>query len=232
MASPISIETVVKDKTYHPSADNVLSPQWQAEFQSASPAAQQNHVSPPTLNPPNVVDESASTGVLTSSEIRIIKQRNPAKALRKLKQLLRLSTDAPPPSSTVVPPSELNDEVIFILQQLKASLFESDFLRALETEEGLARDIFKFLDSLALYDIPASIVKYFVEFEAFFTQFVKDLNLRQNADLQIKKKLNELRLEWDSNEACEQKLSEFEAKKEERLHRQQAFDHKILNYQA
>lgn len=72
--------------------------------------------------------------------------------------------------------------------------------------EGLARDIFKFLDSLALQDLPAPIVKYFVEFEVFFTQFVKDLNLLQNADFQIKMKLNEVRLEWDSGEACEQKL--------------------------
>lgn len=76
---------------------------------------QQNPVSPQTLNPPNVVKESVSTRVLSSSEIRIIKQRNPAEALRKLQQLRRLSTDASPPSSIVAPSSELNVEVTFIL---------------------------------------------------------------------------------------------------------------------
>lgn len=76
------------------------------------------------------------------------------------------------------------------------------------------------------------MVKYFVEFEAFFTQFVKDLSLHQSVDLQIKTKLNEVRLEWDSSEACELKISEFEAKKKEHLCRQQAFDQQILDYQA
>ena len=45
-------------------------------------------------------------------------------------------------------------------------------------------------------------------------------------------KLNEVKLEWDSSEACEQKLNEFENKKEERLRRQQAFDQQISDYQA
>ena len=93
MGSPISVETVVKGKNDHPSVEFVLSPQRHAEFQSASPAAQQNHVSPPTLNPPNVVDESASIHVLTLREIRVIKQQNPAEALQKLQQLRRLSTE-------------------------------------------------------------------------------------------------------------------------------------------
>lgn len=154
------------------------------------------------------------------------------KALQKLQQIRRLSTEASPPSSTIVPSSELNVEATFILQQLKASLFESDFLHALEIEEGLARDIFKFLESLALQDLLASMVKYFVKFEAFFTQFVKDLNLRQNVDLQIKTKLNEVMFEWDSSEACEQKLNKFEHKKEERLRQRQAFDQQISDYQA
>lgn len=83
----------------------------------------------------------------------------------------------------IVTPSELHVEVIFILQQLKASLFDGEFLCTLEREGEIARDIFKFLESLALHDLPASMVKYFVEFDAFFTQFVKDINLRQNDDL-------------------------------------------------
>lgn len=134
MGSRIEVEIAVKDKTDHPSTDVVPSPQWQTEFQSASPTVPQSLVSPPTLNPPNIVDESASINVLTSREIRIVKQRNPVKALRKLQQILRLSTDVPLPSSTIVPPLYLNDEVVFILQQLKVSLFEGDFLHALEKE--------------------------------------------------------------------------------------------------
>lgn len=111
VASPIPDETVAEDKTDNPSTDIVLSPQWQAKFRSASPVAQQSHVSPPTLNPPNVIDESVSTDVLTSIEIRIIKQRNPAEALRKLQQLCHLSTDMPSLFSIVALSSELNVEV-------------------------------------------------------------------------------------------------------------------------
>lgn len=104
-----------KDKTDHPSAKAILSPQRQFEFQSASPVVPQSLVSPPTLNPPNVVDKSVSTRVLTSREIRVIKQRNPVEALRKLQQIRRLSTDTPLPSSTIAAPSELHVKVVFIL---------------------------------------------------------------------------------------------------------------------
>lgn len=51
-------------------------------------------------------------------------------------------------------------------------------------------------------------------------------------DLQINTKLNELKLEWDSSEACKRKLDEFEHKKEERLRQREAFDQQIYDYQA
>jgi hypothetical protein len=143
-----------------------------------------------------------------------------------------LSTDAPPPSTVVGDSLELHVEVIFILQQLKASLYNDRFLDALIKLGEVTCDIFKFLDSLALRDLPASMVKYFVEFEAFFTQFTKDLNLRQNVDFQINIKLNEAKIEWDSNEACERELDEFEHKKEERLRQREVFDQQIFDYQA
>lgn len=41
-----------------------------------------------------------------------------------------------------------------------------------------------------------------------------------------------MRHEWDFSEACEKKLSDFEAKKQERLSHQQAFDQQISDYQA
>lgn len=111
-------------------------------------------------------------------------------------------------------------------------MFERKFLTVLEEEEGLACDIFKLLDELALHELSALAVKYLIEFEAFFTQLVKDLALHQHADFQIKTKINEMRLEWDFSEACEKKLSDFEAKKQDRLNHQQAFDQKISDYQA
>lgn len=64
------------------------------------------------------------------------------------------------------------------LQHLKDLLFECEFLIVLDEEEGLARDVFKILDELALHELPASVVKYLVEFKAFFSQLVKDLILR------------------------------------------------------
>lgn len=96
---------------------------------------------------------------------------------------------------------------------MKDLLFEREFLIVLDEEEGLARDVFKLLDELALHELPAPAVKYLIELEAFFTQLVKDLVLHRNANLQIKTKINEMRLEWDFTEACEKKLSDFEAKK-------------------
>lgn len=67
-------------------------------------------------------------------------------------------------------------------------------------------------------------MKYFVEFETFFTQLTKDLSLQKNDDLQINTKLNETKIECDSSEACERELDEFEHKKEERLRQREAFD--------
>lgn len=88
------------------------------------------------------------------------------------------------------------------LQQLKDLLFEREFLIVLKKEEGITRDIFKLLDELALHELPAPTVKCLIEFEAFFTQLVKDLVLCRSVDLQIKTKINEMRLEWDFSEAC------------------------------
>lgn len=127
----------------------------------------QNPASPPPLDL-NVADEDASTNILTPSDIRTIKQRNPAEALRKLQQIRRLLTDTPPPFTTIDTSSELHVEFVFILQQLKASLFDGEFLGALEREGEIGRDVFKFLDTLALHDLPASMVKCFVKFVAFF----------------------------------------------------------------
>lgn len=58
------------------------------------------------------------------------------------------------------------------------------------------------------------------------------MSLRQNADFQINTKLNEAKIEWDSSEACERELDEFEHKKEERLHQREVFDQQISDYQA
>lgn len=93
------------------------------------------------------------------------------------------------------------------------------------------RDIFKLLYELALHELPTPAIKYLIELEAFFTQIIKDLTLHRNYDFQIKTKINEMRLEWDFSEACEKKLSDFEAKKQERLNQQQAFDQQISYYQ-
>lgn len=116
-------------------------------------------------------------------------------ALRKLQQLRQLSIKAQPSSSTVAPSSEMDASATLTLQQLKELLFEHKFLIILDEEDVLAYDVFKLLDALALNEHHASIIKYFVEFEAFFTQLVKDLNLRRNTDFKIKTKINKMRLE-------------------------------------
>lgn len=202
MGFPIEVETEVRDSTEHPPADVALRPQQQAEFQPDSPTTSQPPTSP---TPPyaNVDDENATASLPTPDDIRLIKYRNLVEALRKLQQIRRLSTYAPPLSTVVGDSSKLHVEVVFILQQLKASLCDDGFLDALKKHGEVACDIFKILDSLALRDLPASMVKYFVEFKAFFTQFTKELNLRQNVDFQINMKLNEAKIEWDSSEACE-----------------------------
>lgn len=84
MATSTPTKIMAEDRADNATAEVVLSPQRQTEFQCVSLEVQQNHVSQPTLNPPNMVDEGVSTSVLTSSEIRVIKQRNPTKALLKL----------------------------------------------------------------------------------------------------------------------------------------------------
>lgn len=118
------------------------------------------------------------------------------------------------------------------LQQLKDYWFARKVLIIVEEEEDLARDILKLLEELTLPEFPAPIARYLIQFKAFFTQLVKDLVLCRNIDFQIKMKIKEMRLEWDFSEDCEKKLSDFEAKKQERLSKQQVFDQQISYYQA
>lgn len=96
----------------------------------------------------------------------------------------------------------------------------------------MALDILKLLDELARHELPASVARYLIEFETFFNHLIKDLALCQNADFQIRTKINEIRREWYFSEVCEKKLNDFEAKKQERLTKQQAFDQQISDYQA
>lgn len=73
MATSTPTETVAEYRADNPTSEVILSPQRKIEFQSVSLEVQQNPISQPTLNPPNVVDEGVSTSVLTLSEIRVIK---------------------------------------------------------------------------------------------------------------------------------------------------------------
>lgn len=111
-------------------------------------------------------------------------------------------------------------------------MFEREILVVIEEEESLGLDILKLLDEPAQYELPAPVSRYLIEFEAFFTQLIKDLALRWNVDFQIKTKINEMRQEWDFSEVCEKKLNDFEVKKQERLNKQQAFNQQITDYQA
>lgn len=72
-------------------------------------------------------------------------------------------------------------------------LFECEILIIVEDEEPLGLDIHKLLDEIALHELPTLVSRYLIEFKAFFTQLIKDFVLRQNADFQIKMKINEMR---------------------------------------
>lgn len=103
VGSPIEVETEVRDSIRPPPADIVLSPQQQTEFQNDSLVTSQNLASQPPLYA-NVADENALAIISTPDDIRLIKHKNLVEALRKFQQIHRLSTDAPPPSTTSVIP--------------------------------------------------------------------------------------------------------------------------------
>lgn len=131
-----------------------------------------------------------------------------------------------------MPISKMDAYIFLKIKQLKTYLFKREILVVVTEEEALGVDVRKMLDELSRHKLPASMAKYLIEFEAFFTQLVKYLTLRQHSDFQIKMKLNEMRREWDFSEICERKLNDFEAKKPECFNKQQTFDQQISIYQA
>lgn len=141
------------------------------------------------------VQDKSSNSSLNSEEILSLKQQNLAETLRRLQKLCQVSIDAHPSSSNAMPILEMDASVILKLQQLKTYLFEREILAAVAEEEVLGVNVLKMLDELSRHKLPAPMAKYLIEFEAFFTQLVKDLTLRRHYDFQIKMKLNKMRRE-------------------------------------
>lgn len=86
----------------------------------------------------------------------------------------------------------MDSYVTLKLQHLRNYLFEHEIL-VVEEEQTLGLDILKLLDELARHELLALYSRYLIEFEAFFTQPIKDLSLHQNVEFQIKTKINEMR---------------------------------------
>lgn len=125
-----------------------------------------------------------------------------------------------------MPISEMYASVFLKLKQLKTYLFKREILAVITEKEALEVDVLKMLNEISWHKLPALVAKYLIEFEAFFTQLVKDLTLHRHYDFQIKTKLNKMRREWEFSEICERKLNDFEAKKQERFNKQQASTNK------
>ena len=160
-----------------------------------SPEAQQNLDIQQTQAHSTVVDEGTSYKTLTSEEVLTMKQQNPVKTLRKLQLLRQVSTEVQPSSSIVAPAPEMDASVTLKLQQLRDYLFKREILIVVEEEESLGLNILKLLDELARHELPAPVVRYLIEFEAFFTQLIKDLALCRNDDFQINTTVNKMRRE-------------------------------------
>ncbi|CAI8585982.1 unnamed protein product [Vicia faba] len=138
--------------------------------------------------------------------------------------------DSHTPNSSIV--AEVDANVTLKLQQLKTYLLEGDFLVVVGEETDLGRDALKLVGKLNHYELPDSIAKYFIEFKSFFSQLSRDLITRKNDDLQIKNKINEMARKWDFSKACEKKLTEFQAKKQQHFDKHKEIDDEIYHYQA
>lgn len=92
-----------------------------------------------------------------------------------------------------MPILEMDAFVTLKLQQLKTYLFEHELLTVIKEEEALEVDVLKLLDEISRHKLPAPMAKYLIEFEAFFTQLVKDLTICWHSNFQIKMKINEMR---------------------------------------
>ena len=98
------------------------------------------------------------------------------------------------------------------LQQLKVYLSGDDFLSIVIDESDLAADVFKLFDEISQQDIPNTLSRYLIEFEALFRQLINDLSVSKQTNVQLEANANEMQTEWELSKSCEEKLNSFEAK--------------------
>lgn len=95
------------------------------------------------------------------------KIQNPMEVLRKLQQFRQSSDHAPSTCS----PAEISPTLVASLRDLKAHLSVGDFLENCAENPDTARGALKMLSLLSLAEVPASVARFVIEFEALFTQF-------------------------------------------------------------
>lgn len=73
-----------------------------------------------------------------------------------------------------------------LIQKLKANIFEADLMNTIEGDAQLGIDIWRLLDELNKKWVSDSMIQFPFEFETYFDQVCKDIDLKQtnNARLQ------------------------------------------------
>lgn len=94
-----------------------------------------------------------------------------------------------------------DDLVNLLIQQLKANIFEFNLLGAIEGDARLGTSIRTLLAKLNQHRVFDSMIQFLFDFEAYFDQVCRDINLKRTNSVQHQQTKKAMSLAWDTSDA-------------------------------
>lgn len=133
-----------------------------------------------------IIHDSSSNTSLSQEEILALKRNNPTKALKRIQKLHKFSTGSRSSQSSDALLADIGDNSMnLLIQQLKENIFKVYLLISIEGDAQLGFDIRTLLVDLNKHRVSDSMVQFLFEFEAYFDQVFRDIDLKRinNASL-------------------------------------------------
>lgn len=118
------------------------------------------------------------------------------------------------------------------LRNIKALLSGGDFLDKCAENPDTSRGVLKLLSLLSLDEVPVSVARLVIEFEAFFTRFSRDLSNAQSKKSQRVQLREKMDLEWDHSLTREKKANQLHSQRQSHTEHKASLDEQKSLYQA
>lgn len=147
-----------------------------------------------------------------------IKRKNQIEALRILQKLCKLSIDTRSSNSYDASLGDAGEGPLnLLIQQLKANIFEVNLLNAIEGHTQFGIDIKNLLAELNKQRVPYSMVQFLFEFEAYFDQVCRDINLKNTYNNRLQQTREAIVMAWDLSVTSKKEVDRLENQLQEYL---------------